>query len=200
MIVNIISKLSMIVLSGTFVYSDWRFDNLCDLWGRYNSPWLWRWPRHRSSKRQSLSSTVLFRTTFTRKILLNLLMEWLLNWNLSQIVIIVIVVIIVDIINFCQRTLIFCYLFTNKEQHLMNLCFIFFFLRDINKTQPATTTQPPTTTEPSTTTQPPSTTQLPTTRTQTTTAKKSNHPFVPLSMIQTCKIHVCTASLSMGRR
>ena len=132
MIVNIISKLSMIVpvnvvLSGTFVHSDWRFDNLCDLWGRYNSPWLWRWLRHRSSKRQSLSSTVLFRTTFTRKILLNLLMEWLLNWNLSQIVIIVIVVIIVDIINFCQRTLIFCYLFTNKEQHLMNLCFIFVF-------------------------------------------------------------------------
>ena len=40
----------------------------------YNSLWLWRWLPHRLSKRQSLSTTtVLFRTTFTRTIKLNLL-------------------------------------------------------------------------------------------------------------------------------
>ena len=51
----------------------------------YNSLWLWRWLPHRLSKRQSLSTTtVLFRTTFTRTIKLNLLSKWLLGSNLSQ--------------------------------------------------------------------------------------------------------------------
>ena len=50
----------------------------------YNSLWLWRWLLHRLSKRQSLSTTtVLFRTTFTQMIKLNLL-KWLLGSNLSQ--------------------------------------------------------------------------------------------------------------------
>ena len=35
---------------------------------RYNSLWLWRWQPHRLSKRQSPSTTVLFRTTFTQTI------------------------------------------------------------------------------------------------------------------------------------
>ena len=44
-------------------------------WGD-NSLWLWRWLPHRWSKRQSLSTiTVLFRTTFTRTIKLNLLLN-----------------------------------------------------------------------------------------------------------------------------
>ena len=51
----------------------------------YNSLWLWRWLPHRLSKRPSLSiTTVLFRTTFTRTIILNLLMKWLQGSNLSQ--------------------------------------------------------------------------------------------------------------------
>ena len=50
----------------------------------YNSLWRWRWLLHRLSKRQSLSTTVLFRTTFTRTIILNVLMKWLLRSNLSQ--------------------------------------------------------------------------------------------------------------------
>ena len=42
----------------------------------YNSLWLWRWLPHRLSKSQSLSTTtVLFRTTFTRTIKLNLLLK-----------------------------------------------------------------------------------------------------------------------------
>ena len=42
----------------------------------YNSLWLWRWLPHRLSKRQSLSTTtVLFRTMFTRMINLNLLLN-----------------------------------------------------------------------------------------------------------------------------
>ena len=41
----------------------------------YNSLWLWRWLPRRLLKHQSLSTTVLFRTTFTRKIILNLLIE-----------------------------------------------------------------------------------------------------------------------------
>ena len=53
----------------------------------YNSLWLWRWLPHRLSKRQSLSTTtVLFRTTFTRTIKLNLLLKWLLGSNLSQLI------------------------------------------------------------------------------------------------------------------
>ena len=49
------------------------------------SLWLWRWLPHRLSKRQSLpTTTVLFRTTFTRTIKLNLLLKWLLGSNLSQ--------------------------------------------------------------------------------------------------------------------
>ena len=50
----------------------------------YNSLWLWRWLPHRLSKRQSLSTTtVLFRTTFTRTIKLNLLKYWksCANWS-----------------------------------------------------------------------------------------------------------------------
>ena len=40
-----------------------------------NSYWLWRWLLHRLSKRKSLSTTtVLFSTTFTRTIIINLLM------------------------------------------------------------------------------------------------------------------------------
>ena len=51
----------------------------------YNSLSLWSWPPHSLSKRQSLSITrVLFRTTFTRPIILNLLLKWLLGSNLSQ--------------------------------------------------------------------------------------------------------------------
>ena len=51
----------------------------------YDSLWLWRWLLHRLSKRQSLSTTtVLFRTTFTRTIKLNLLLKWLLGSDLSQ--------------------------------------------------------------------------------------------------------------------
>ena len=49
--------------------------------------WLWRWSwlPHRLSKRQSLSTTtVLFRTTLTRTIILNLLIKWILGSNLSQ--------------------------------------------------------------------------------------------------------------------
>ena len=47
--------------------------------------WLWRWLPHRLSKRQSVpTTTVLFRTTFTRTIKLNLLLKWLLDSNLSQ--------------------------------------------------------------------------------------------------------------------
>ena len=43
----------------------------------YNSLWLWRWLPHRLSKRQSLSTTtVLFRTTITRTIKLNLLLRF----------------------------------------------------------------------------------------------------------------------------
>ena len=44
-----------------------------------------RWLQNRLSKRQSLSTTtVLFRTTFTRTIKLGLLLKWLLGSNLSQ--------------------------------------------------------------------------------------------------------------------
>ena len=51
----------------------------------FESLWLWRWQPHRLSKRQSLSTTtVLFRTTFTRTIKLNQLLKWLLGTNLSQ--------------------------------------------------------------------------------------------------------------------
>ena len=39
---------------------------------------------HRLSKHQSQSTVVLFRTAFTRTIILNLLMKWLLGSNLSQ--------------------------------------------------------------------------------------------------------------------
>ena len=47
--------------------------------------WLWRWLPHRLSKRQSLpTTTVLFRTTFTQTIELNLLLKWVLGSNLSQ--------------------------------------------------------------------------------------------------------------------
>ena len=47
--------------------------------------WLWRWLQHRLSKRQSPSTTtVLFRTTFTRTIKINPLLKWLLGSNLSQ--------------------------------------------------------------------------------------------------------------------
>ena len=42
----------------------------------YNSLWLWRWLLHRLSKHQSLSTTtVLFRTTFTPTITLDLLLN-----------------------------------------------------------------------------------------------------------------------------
>ena len=51
----------------------------------FGSLWLWGWLPHRLSKRQSLSTTtVLFRTTFTWTIKLNLLLKWLLGTNLSQ--------------------------------------------------------------------------------------------------------------------
>ena len=43
------------------------------------SSWHWRWLPHRLSKRQLQSRTVLFRTTFTRTIMLNLLTKWLLG-------------------------------------------------------------------------------------------------------------------------
>ena len=96
------------VLNRTVVVdSDWRFNNLCgshlqsqselyhvswwyytlviDLIGQLHSLWIWRWLLHRLSKRQSLSTTtVLFRTTFTQTIKLNLLLRWLLGSNLSH--------------------------------------------------------------------------------------------------------------------
>ena len=46
--------------------------------------WLWRWQQQRLLKCQSLSITVLFSTTITWMIILNLLMERLLGSNLSQ--------------------------------------------------------------------------------------------------------------------
>ena len=50
-----------------------------------NSLWLLRWLSDRLSKRQSLSTTtVLFRTTFTRTVEVNLLLKWLLSSNRSQ--------------------------------------------------------------------------------------------------------------------
>ena len=53
--------------------------------GRGSSLWFWRWLPHRLSKHQSLSTTtVLFWTTFTRTLKLNLLLKWLLGSNLSQ--------------------------------------------------------------------------------------------------------------------
>ena len=71
-----------VVLNRTVVVdSDWCFDNLCSGY----LLWLWRWLPHRLSKRQSLSTTtVLFRTTFTRTIILNLLMKWLPGSKLSK--------------------------------------------------------------------------------------------------------------------
>ena len=99
---NYKSRLSLIVrvnvvLNRTVVVdSDWRFDNLCgshlqsqsELYHLINYcevSWLWRWLPHRLSKRQSLSTTtVLFRTTFTRTIKPNLPLKWLLGSNLSQ--------------------------------------------------------------------------------------------------------------------
>ena len=49
-------------------------NNLC---GSHLQSYIWRWLPHRLSKRQSLSTTtVLFRTTFTRTIKLNLLLKW----------------------------------------------------------------------------------------------------------------------------
>ena len=48
----------------------------------HNSLWLWRWLPHRLSKRQSLSTTtVIFRTTFTQTIKLNLLLRQLNPWK-----------------------------------------------------------------------------------------------------------------------
>ena len=57
---------------------NWPIRSLTRVWYHqltwYNSLWLWRWLPHRLSKRQSLSTTtVLFRTTFTQTIILNLL-------------------------------------------------------------------------------------------------------------------------------
>ena len=46
--------------------------------------WLWRWQLQRLLKCQSLSITVLFTTTITWMIILNLLMEWLIGSNVSQ--------------------------------------------------------------------------------------------------------------------
>ena len=50
----------------------------------HNSFWLWRWLPHRLSKRNLLSTTVLFTTTFTRTIIPYLLRKWHLSSNLSQ--------------------------------------------------------------------------------------------------------------------
>ena len=44
-------------------------------WRDYNSFWLWRWRLHRSLKRRSLSTTVLFRITLTWTIMLQLQYE-----------------------------------------------------------------------------------------------------------------------------
>ena len=111
---SLIVRVNVVLNRTVVVDSDWRFDNLCGshqvscitdrrpitsrrnwpirsitrvyhqlTW--YNSLWLWRWPPLRLSKRQSLSTTtVLFRTTFTQTIKLNLLFKWLLGSNLSQ--------------------------------------------------------------------------------------------------------------------
>ena len=71
--------MNLVLNRAVVVDSDWPFDSLLQ------SLWLWRWLPHRLSKRQSLSTTtVLFRTTFTRTINLNLLLKWLLGSNLSQ--------------------------------------------------------------------------------------------------------------------
>ena len=54
---------------------------------------------HRLSKRQSMSTTDLLRTKFTRMIMLNLLMKWLLGSNFPQFNIIIIFTITVIITN-----------------------------------------------------------------------------------------------------
>ena len=74
----VVSRCSMtaqmnVVLNRSVINSDWRFDNLCDIEDDYL--------RHRLLKRQSLSTTVLFRTMFTRTIVLKLLMKWLPGSN-----------------------------------------------------------------------------------------------------------------------
>ena len=73
---SLIVRVNLVLNRTVVVDSDWRFDNLCGshLQSHLQSFWLWRWVPHRLSKRQSLSTTtVLFRTTFTRTIKLNLL-------------------------------------------------------------------------------------------------------------------------------
>ena len=56
-----------LVLNRTVVDSDWRFGNLCS--SHFQGQSEWRWLLHRLSKRQSLSTPALFRTTFTRTIM-----------------------------------------------------------------------------------------------------------------------------------
>ena len=69
---SLIIRVNIVLNRTVFVDSDWRFDNLSG-------------SHLQSQKRQSLSTkTVLFRTTFTRMIKLNLLLKWLLGSNLSQ--------------------------------------------------------------------------------------------------------------------
>ena len=83
---SLIVRVNLVLNRTVVVDSDWRFDNLCGshLQSHLQSFLLWRWVPHRLSKRQSLSTTtVLFRTSFTRTIKLNLL-KWLLGSNLSQ--------------------------------------------------------------------------------------------------------------------
>ena len=51
---------------------------------RYNSLWLWKWLPHRLSKRQLLSTTVLFRTTLIRTIDAQLTYESRICWQSKQ--------------------------------------------------------------------------------------------------------------------
>ena len=77
---SFIVRMNVVLNRTVVVDSDWRFQNLCGshLQSHFDS-------EDRLSKRQSLSTTtVLFTTTFTRTIKLNLLLKWLLGSNLSQ--------------------------------------------------------------------------------------------------------------------
>ena len=76
---SLIIRVNVVLNRAVVVDRDWRFDNLCGshLQSKSTSLWLWKWLLHRLSKCQSLSTrTVLFRTTFTWTIKLNLLLTF----------------------------------------------------------------------------------------------------------------------------
>ena len=76
-----------VVLNRTVVVdSDLRFDNLCgsNLQSQRVTLTLKMTTAQAVETSVTVNKTVLFRTTFTRTIILNLLMKWLLGLNLSQ--------------------------------------------------------------------------------------------------------------------